>query len=115
MSAPLGLGRLRALALAATPGPWGVLIDEGFNFIAVAEEGSKPRTITNEIGRDDDAAYLASVDPQTVLALLDRVEGLETALRLFVAQWNACGPNSDFGRYFSNVIRAARDALKDPQ
>lgn len=36
---------------------------------------------------------------------------MRAALELFVKQWNACGPNSDFGRHFSNVRDAARDAL----
>ena len=33
------------------------------------------------------------------------------ALQLFVTQWNACGPNSEFGRYFQNVRDAAVAAL----
>lgn len=37
---------------------------------------------------------------------------MEAALRLFVKQWNACGNNSDFGHYFSNVRIAAEAALK---
>lgn len=36
---------------------------------------------------------------------------LRSALELFMRQWNACGPNSDFGRYFSNVRDAANAAL----
>ena len=41
--------------------------------------------------------------------------GVEDALRLFLKQWNACGPNSDFGRYFQNVRDAAEAALRPPQ
>jgi len=37
---------------------------------------------------------------------------LLAALQLFVKQWNACGPNSDFGRYFSNVSVAAIAAIE---
>lgn len=33
------------------------------------------------------------------------------ALEQFTKQWNACGPNSDFGRYFSNVRIAAEAAI----
>lgn len=36
---------------------------------------------------------------------------LKGALQLFVKQWNACGPNSDFGRYFQNVKDAADKVL----
>ena len=35
------------------------------------------------------------------------IERLRATLELFVSQWNACGPNSDFGRYFKNVRDAA--------
>jgi hypothetical protein len=38
-------------------------------------------------------------------------KALRDALELFVKQWNACGPNSDFGRYFSNVRVAANAAI----
>ena len=33
------------------------------------------------------------------------------ALQLFLRQWNACGPNSDFGRYFQNVRDAGLTAI----
>jgi hypothetical protein len=33
------------------------------------------------------------------------------ALQQFVQQWNACGPNSDFGRYFGNIRDIAVAAL----
>jgi len=33
------------------------------------------------------------------------------ALQQFVRQWNACGPNSDFGRYFQKIRDGAVDAL----
>lgn len=36
---------------------------------------------------------------------------MRSALELFMKQWNACGPNSEFGRYFSNVRNAALSAL----
>ena len=42
----------------------------------------------------------------------ERIAELEAVLNLFVKQWNACGPNSDFGRYFSNVRDAAKAALE---
>jgi hypothetical protein len=41
----------------------------------------------------------------------DRIRELETALRMFQTQWNACGANSDFGRYFQNVKLAVDKAL----
>jgi len=38
-------------------------------------------------------------------------KALLDALQLFAKQWNACGPNSDFGRYFGNVRIAAEAAI----
>lgn len=40
---------------------------------------------------------------------------LLTALETFVKQWNACGPNSDFGRHFKNVRDAAVSAIAQAQ
>jgi Protein of unknown function (DUF551) len=37
------------------------------------------------------------------------------ALQQFVRQWNACGPNSDFGRYFANIRDIAVAALAKHQ
>jgi hypothetical protein len=42
----------------------------------------------------------------------DTIVKLRGALKIFVAQWNACGPNSDFGRYFQSVKSAADEVLK---
>jgi len=39
--------------------------------------------------------------------LMVAAKEMEKALHLFISQWNACGPNSDFGRHFSNVRDAA--------
>lgn len=50
--------------------------------------------------------------------LLAQIAGLRAqnkelveALQTFIDQWNACGPNSDFGRYFRNVRDKANAAL----
>jgi hypothetical protein len=56
---------------------------------------------------EDEAAQLVERADDTIerqQALLDEVMGV---LTLFERQWNACGPNSDFGRHFQNV----RDAV----
>lgn len=37
---------------------------------------------------------------------------LLAALKQFVAQWNACGPNSEFGRYFQSVRDVAVAAIE---
>ena len=42
----------------------------------------------------------------------NRIEDSEKVLKLLVSQWNACGPNSDFGRYFQNIKDAADAVLR---
>jgi len=39
--------------------------------------------------------------------------GMLAGLEAFVKQWNACGPNSDFGRQFKAVRDAAIKALAE--
>lgn len=86
-------GALRALAEAATPGPW---YSEVKSFVLPARVGVEGHrrsvgdyaiaamcgdSIRPEPGSDAaDAAYIAALDPQTVLALLDRLDALEAAL-----------------------------------
>jgi hypothetical protein len=64
-------------------------------------------------GAFDVTAKARAFDAASDLAVkqAERIAELEAALNLFVKQWNACGPNSDFGRYFSNVRDAANAAL----
>jgi hypothetical protein len=52
------------------------------------------------------ATYCAELDRQIVV-----IAEMLAALELFTRQWNACGPRSDFGRYFSNVRAAAEAAI----
>lgn len=47
-----------------------------------------------------------------ILHLEAERDRMRAALELFMKQWNACGPNSDFGRHFSNVRDAAQEALR---
>lgn len=61
---------LRALALAATPGPWRTSGDRQ------VYEAICGFTVAG-VRRDYDAAYIAACDPQTILALLDRLDRLE--------------------------------------
>jgi len=58
-----------------------------------------------------------TIDPKAVEIECNNelIKRLEEALQLFIKQWNACGPNSDFGRYFSNVRDAANKALEGRQ
>ena len=77
--------RLRAQAAKATPGPWrwssefasrqgdpapSLLAGAGFGILSCDGEANGPR--------QDDAAYLAALDPATVCRLLDAVEATLT-------------------------------------
>lgn len=73
------LARLRALAEKATPGPWELLGANGI--VSIEKAGAPP--IVAWLGFDDshrpkaahkaNAAYLAALSPEVVLALLDAV------------------------------------------
>jgi hypothetical protein len=79
--------RLRALAEAATPGPWEV--PESIHGDPYINEVGKGTLIGGNIAlantRDDygrsNAAYIAAANPAVVLALLDRLERAEGRLR----------------------------------
>lgn len=69
------------------------------------EEVERLRAVAVEKRAEADAAHNYSVKMKQENDLL------REALSAFVTQWNACGPNSDFGRYFGNVRRQAVAAL----
>lgn len=79
--ADLDLARLKALAEKATPGPWvvidahkpGIDGDDGKFTIVLFGDEDEPEGVH----RKEDAAYIAALDPATVLALIARAEELE--------------------------------------
>lgn len=88
---PLDLASLRRLAQAATPGPWRVG-DGSFaseNLIAdvrgVSVWGPYHATSCGE-----EAAYIASVSPDVLLALLAEVERLRAALKNYGSHEEDC-------------------------
>jgi len=68
-------------------------------------QASRPST-HDETAAEMDRRGIVIEEMETVVVELRR------ALQMFIRQWNACGPNSDFGRHFSNVRDAAVSALK---
>ena len=58
------------------------------------------------------AEYVSGDDATFIVRAANSHDELVKALQHFVGQWNACGPNSDFGRYFKNVREAALSALR---
>jgi hypothetical protein len=121
---PLDVERLRELALAATPGPWRWEGDayggdvfageagEYQGFIAVDHEG-----IGNAVRSGADAAYIAAIDPQTLLGLLDRLRVPLDVDRLAKA-WDAVEDSDAFsGMYdkrFIWLMAAEYDRLSEP-
>lgn len=69
----LDLSTLRAIAEGATPGPWGRATTDGQGW---AVHRGAHDTIALYCDRDN-AAHIAAFNPETVLALLDRLEAAE--------------------------------------
>jgi hypothetical protein len=70
---------LRALALAATPGPWSAHERPYMGWdIDPIEPG-----LRGMLEREADARYIAAANPATVLALLDDLTRLRAAARAF--------------------------------
>ena len=102
------LDQLRALAQAATPGPWRVEA-QGHASQGVARvnnlEVAPPDSV--ELAHcATDAAYIAAVSPDVVLALLDEVERLRLLSR-DAAAW------LDLSRHEVATLRRQRDLLLD--
>jgi hypothetical protein len=72
--------KLRALAEAATPGPWRVYVDGPFDAIEIDSAVRSICSLVTWEHRPDeraaDAAYIAAASPSTVLELLDENERL---------------------------------------
>jgi len=130
--------RLRALAEAATPGRWdhdagNVVLDDRYQ--VCCGRGTMECCGDPEIAGNvhllaetspHDAAYIAAANPQTVIALLDRIERLEKALRPFAKAGELFEPRGDTydmlvyapaagSEYHitGDDLRAARAALED--
>ncbi|WP_024902449.1 ead/Ea22-like family protein [Robbsia andropogonis] len=89
---------LRKAAEKATPGPWtGDRLDGTVKYNLIAgrrENGSERVVIAGDymgdygIQTDEDEKYLMVADPTTILELLDELEALKTAIRIFEASGN---------------------------
>jgi len=66
------LKELKELCEKATPGPW-----EKNGITITFDEGVTYRYISYEIMGLENAEFIAAANPQTVLSLIERVEGLE--------------------------------------
>lgn len=75
---PAFLVRLRGLALNCQPPIWEV--NEHSDVVSVAH------TVA-EVAYDEDAQFIAAADPATVLAMVEEIEILKTALNLLMCQY----------------------------
>ncbi len=95
----------KALADVAGPkftcGPWKVAIS-GRGSLCVASDDA---WICGEI--DNQPHELLTNEARANAHLIAAAPDMYGALELFIEQWNACGPNSDFGRHFRNIRDAA--------
>lgn len=75
--------RLRKVAEAATPGPWSACVRNSLMAVTTADGGLSVSTVgmPEHPGAIEDAGHIAAFDPPTVLALLDRLEAAEAAVR----------------------------------
>ena len=94
-----------------TPGPW-TMIDHPPHkcFYVMAGEGHD----LNHPGSGETVAEVRKTRHEQVIAnarLIAAAPDMAHALTELVKQWNACGPNSDFGKYFITVREVALVAL----
>jgi hypothetical protein len=68
--------KLKALALAATPGPWFAQTVAGYRGNLFDVRAKYQRGVAGGIGDPNDAAYIAATNPATVLELIAEVERL---------------------------------------
>lgn len=103
-----------------TPGPWhfvpenaGLMLDHGYGILfGDPDIFGWEKNLFVSVGCSGNAvAALGEGVPEANARAIAAVPDMVKALETFVAQWNACGPNSDFGRYFQNVRDEAVAAL----
>jgi hypothetical protein len=114
------LKRLRSLAKAASPGPWHVGHMSETDQFGLADLDDVDHCNIGQINFTKDQAYLCAVSPDVVLALLDRIEKLEIALKYYaggMGSYFIChiNPNSDFHKPYQEIVAIARAALKEEQ
>lgn len=98
---PERLAELRRIAEAATPGPWRISDDGPADrfVIASADRGHIAETTQGDSFTEDlaNAHHIATFDPPTVLAMLDRIEALE-----YMVSWYSSRRLSGLSRWGGN-------------
>lgn len=102
----IDLDKLRKLAESATPGPWqteggmNLYVFTANNHTMIAESRGTGAGLSDE-QQTANAAFIASANPATILALLDVVEAAQEVNAVY---W-------DFDRSMKTEAEALRDAL----
>lgn len=117
---PMTPADIRALAAKATPGPWHVGTTRTYGIYPEGPTESaeavafvphmEPRLHPWRPQGEADAAYVAALDPQTVLGMLDRLDALEAALRN-AAYYLHFAHSDDIARCTRNTCVEVRAAL----
>ncbi|RKS19671.1 Ead/Ea22-like protein [Arthrobacter sp. AG1021] len=80
----INLDTLRKTAEAATPGPWDLYSTQDYEVFCAAnftDSNYDPPAVTYGSDRSEDAEFIATFNPETVLALLSRLEQAEQAVQ----------------------------------
>src|ERR1035437_1328666 len=102
--------QLRTLALAATPGPWTFYDDRNdakTNRMEIVAVGKTVARIYQSVPEEDyhNAAYIAAVSPDAVIALLDQIDAL-------TARFDEAGRYAVMQAGQIDVLKAERDKLR---
>lgn len=114
----IDLKALREVAEKATPGPWHIGHISEHEPEIVDIDGSNGLTICKSYGQAD-SSYLCAANPITILALIDRLERYEKALKYYAGfTMNAPSPECPYCKIepYSNchaLGKKAREALGD--
>tara|TARA_R110002094_G_scaffold54390_7_gene65610 strand:- start:5024 stop:5620 length:597 start_codon:yes stop_codon:yes gene_type:complete len=116
--------KLRELALEATPGEWkvasdlpayAIYTDSGRRVVQTPNQNNRKQWGTSDdthgIDRHSDAAYIAAANPVAVLALLDRIDELESA----AAEVESAEPVAWTSRNQLNYINEGDDGRMFPE
>ena len=108
---------LKALALAATPGPWMLLSvgDDDKNIAVCDEMGVSLLTVTSEgdvnfaaVYEDADAVYIAAASPDAILKLLEERDRLREVLEMLQKAMTEGHQEA-----YNNAIAACFEALEE--
>lgn len=112
--------QLRALCLAATPGPWtpagpsfGEKLPVYYNCVCVDGGTDNDEDICGDMEHAD-AEYIAAMDPTTTLALLDESERLRGLLQYALDALNLCQKYAG-ERNLTSLTKAAMAVIKIEQ